>query len=153
MARRIVSRSAIAGLIRAQMSLFPQCNGCTCGSVRWRNADGDGCNWIVSRLDGSGSLGCLDRLGPLLNNLRDNFNVRGPKPVEVSARRTACATVRIAPLPEALAVSDLLAASTSAIRESRAMLCFLESTRGATANQCGMSKSAVAASRRLLRQL
>ena len=154
MSRTVISAASITSLIRAQMTLLPDCAGCTCHEVRWRKPDGAGCNWIISRLDGPRSLGCLDQLVPLLDNLREHWNVPEPVPRRaLPMRRTVLSTFApVVPADECpvLATEDLLDASREAARESRAMLRMHLEGRAREAELIRISKSAIATSQAVL---
>ena len=155
--RRVISFESISGLIRAQMSLAPECSGCQCGPVKWRQPDGDGCNWILTKLEGANSLACLDQLVPLLNDLRTHFNVPEPRlhVIAPAAARSFRAAVPVGPLPEAsaLARTDALVESAEgALRESRRILMKCRTTKAGTVAQCRRANDVCDTARRMLEQ-
>ena len=155
MSRRVISYEAIAGLIRAQMTLVADCQGCSCGPVKWRQPDGDGCNWILSRLEGSQGLVCLERLVPLLNSLRCGFNVPEPhahldRVAPVQPRRHAHPVARTEAERLSAQTEGLLGQARAAVRDSRSFLRHHHRTLPMTSTQCRRAEQAIAASLALL---
>jgi hypothetical protein len=156
--RKVVAKAAIAGLIRAQMALFPECAGCGCGPIRWRAPDFDGCNWSVTRLDGANSLYCLERLAPLISNLRESVNVPDPdNPLRtVRTREAARRSVRAVPTAadvRSRAVFDHVEKSRAAVRQSRALLSLVAVGRKRLTQCLVESEAAMSRSREMLDSL
>jgi hypothetical protein len=152
---KVVEKSAIAGLIRAQMSLFPECAGCSCGPIRWRTPDFDGCNWSITRLEGANSLYCLERLAPLISNLRESFNVPDPDNHLRTARnretaRRSSRVVSTAADAHLKAVFDQVQESRAAVQKSRALLSLIAAGRGRQQQHLVESEAAVLRSRQIL---
>jgi hypothetical protein len=73
--RTIKTAEELGALLRLQASLLVECRDCLIGDVIWHAPDDGGCNWRVSRLEGSGAGGCLLALQTLLVSLREAYNL------------------------------------------------------------------------------
>ena len=73
MARTKVSATALNRLLQERAANTPECAQCVIGNVVETIVDETGCNWRVSRIQGSGCIDCLEVMGAFVEGLRAEF--------------------------------------------------------------------------------
>ncbi|GAA0843083.1 MAG: hypothetical protein CL858_10745 [Cupriavidus sp.] len=75
MDRQTKHKAELRAMIRAEQDKLDVCKGTCFGDICWTAPDAQGCNWRVSKMEGENGNACLDALRPVLETLRQQFNI------------------------------------------------------------------------------